>query len=153
MPTGSKLVWIYFKDRRCSTKLTTIDYFPVITHPITEYDVVQETLKYAEEATKEVNQKYVMTTYDLGVCMKAFPIIWNEPRKYKKHIIMIGSSHILCAYMKMIGNKMQGTGLSDILLESELVLWLFGWCTKRKELCKSLELPQSDAGILRKTPV
>ena len=34
---------------------------------------------------------------------------------------MIGSFHILCAYMKMIGNKMQGTGLSDILLESELM--------------------------------
>ena len=34
---------------------------------------------------------------------------------------MIGSFHILCAYMKMIGNKMQGTGLSDILVESELM--------------------------------
>ena len=52
-------------------KLTTIDYFPVIPHPITEYATVQETLNYAEEATKEVNQKYVITTYDLGVCMKA----------------------------------------------------------------------------------
>ena len=102
-------------------KLTTIDYFPVIPHPITEYATVQETLKYAEEATKEVNQKYVITTYDLGVCMKAFPIIWNEPRKYKNHIIMIGTFHILCTYMKMIGNKIQGTGLSDILLESELM--------------------------------
>ena len=44
-----------------------------------------------------------------------------EPRKYKNHIIMIGSFHILGAYMKMIGNKMQGTGLSDILLESEFM--------------------------------
>ena len=102
-------------------KLTTIDYFPVILHPITEYATVHETLKYAEEATKEVNQKYVITTYDLDVHMKAFPIIWNEPRKYKNHIIMIGSFHILGAYMKMIGNKMQGTGLSDILLESEFM--------------------------------
>ena len=102
-------------------RLTTIDYFPVIPHPITEYATMRETLKYAEDATKEVNQKYVITTYDLGVCMKAFPIIWNEPVKYKNHIIMIGSFHILCAYMKMIGNKMCGTGLSDILLESELM--------------------------------
>ena len=53
--------------------------------------------------------------------MKVFPIIWNELVKYKNHIIMIGSFHILCAYMKMIGNKMRGTGLSDILLESELM--------------------------------
>ena len=101
-------------------RLTTIDYFPVIPHPITEYATVQETLKYAEEATEEVNQKYVITTYDLGVCMKAFPIIWSESRKYKTHIIMMGSFHILCVYMKMIGNKMQGTGLSDIIREFEL---------------------------------
>ena len=74
-------------------------YVPVVPHPITEYATVQETLKYAEEATKEVNQKYVKTTYNLGVCMKAFPIIWNEPQKYKNHLIM-----------KMIENKMQGTG-------------------------------------------
>ena len=102
-------------------KITTIDYFPIIPHPITEYAIVQETLKYAEEATKEANRKYVMATYDLVVCMKTFPIIWNEPRKYKNHIIMIGSFHILCAYMNMIGDKMQGAGLSDILLESELM--------------------------------
>ena len=68
-------------------RLTTIDYFPVIPHLITEYATVQETLKYAEDATKDVNQKYVITTYDLGVCMKAFPIILNEPVKYKNHII------------------------------------------------------------------
>ena len=61
-------------------RLTTIDYFPLILHLITEYATVRETLKYAEDATKEVNQKYVITTYDLGVCMKAFSIIWNEPR-------------------------------------------------------------------------
>ena len=54
-----------------------------------------------------MNQKYVITTYDLGVCMKAF--IWNESRKYKNHIIMMGSFHIL-----------QG-GLSDIIRESELM--------------------------------
>ena len=66
-------------------KLTTTDYFLVIPHPITEYATVQETLKYAEEATKEMNQKYVITTYNLSVCMKAFSIISNEPRTYKNH--------------------------------------------------------------------
>ena len=130
-------------------KLTTIDYFLVIPHLITEYATTQETLKYAVETTKEVNQKYVITIYDLGVCVKAFPIIWNEPRKYKNHIIMIGSFHVLCTYMKIIGNKMQGIGLSDTLLEFELM----SCGSKQKKLCTSLELPQSDAGIFRKTPV
>ena len=36
---------------------TTIDYYPVINCPITEYKAVQECLRYSEEATKEVGQR------------------------------------------------------------------------------------------------
>ena len=34
---------------------------------------------------------------------------------------MIGTFHVVCAYFKMIGKKMEGTGLSDILLEAGLI--------------------------------
>ena len=100
--------------------LTSIDYYPVINHPITEYRTVQECLRYAEEASKEVGQKYVITTFDLGVCMKAYPLVWNNPQKYKNHIILIGTFHLVCAYLKMVGKKMAGSGLSDVLLEAGL---------------------------------
>jgi len=48
------------------TKLTTIDYYPVINHPITDYKTVQKCLRVAQEATEEVGQSYVITTFDLG---------------------------------------------------------------------------------------
>lgn len=103
------------------TKLTTIDYYPVINHPITEYRTVQECLRYAEEATKEVGQEYVVTTFDLGVCMKALPLIWNNTARYEKHIIMIGTFHLICAYLRMVGKKMAGSGLSEVMLEAGLI--------------------------------
>ncbi|MCG7882443.1 MAG: hypothetical protein JAY96_12745 [Candidatus Thiodiazotropha endolucinida] len=103
------------------TILTTIDYYPVINRPITEYKTVQECLRYAEEASKEVGQTYVITTFDLGVCMKAFPLIWNNPQKYANHIVMIGTFHLVCAYLKMLGKKMAGSGLSDVMLEAGLI--------------------------------
>ena len=62
--------------------LTTTDYYPVTSHPITEYKTVQEVLRYSEEATHEVGQEYIITTFDLGVCMKAYPIIWNSTLNY-----------------------------------------------------------------------
>jgi hypothetical protein len=34
---------------------------------------------------------------------------------------MIGTFHVVCVYFKMIGKKMEGTGLSDILLETGLI--------------------------------
>ncbi len=103
------------------SRLTTLDYYPVINQPITDYKTVQECLRYAEEGTKEVGQKYVITTFDLGVCMKAYPLVWNHTVRYKDHIILIGTFHLACAYMRVMGLKMEGSGLSDVLLEAGLI--------------------------------
>jgi hypothetical protein len=79
-------------------RLKIIDYYPVINQPITDNKAVQECLRYSEQGAKEVGQKYVVTTFDLGVCMKAYPIIWNQPNKFEDHIIMIGIFHTVCVY-------------------------------------------------------
>ena len=52
--------------------------------------------------------------------MKAYPLIWNEPERYKKHIVLIGTFHLVCAYMKATG-KMAGSGLSEVFFEAGLV--------------------------------
>ena len=52
--------------------------------------------------------------------MKALSSIWNDPDKYKNHIVMVGTFHLVCAYFKMVGKKMTGSGLS-VLLEPELI--------------------------------
>jgi hypothetical protein len=90
-------------------------------HPITDNTAVQECLHYSEEASKEVGQHYVITTFDLGACMKAYPLVWNSARRYEDHIIMIGTFHLACGYLKMLGKKMDGTGLADILLKAGLI--------------------------------
>ena len=79
--------------------LTTIDYYPYINHPLTEWQ-----------------------TFDLGVCMEAYPNIWNNHWQYKNTIIMICTFHIFCWYFKMVvGMKMEGSRLSVILMESNFV--------------------------------
>ena len=95
-------------------RLTIIGYYPVIHQPITDYKTVQECLKIAEDATKEVGQEYIVITFDLGVCMKACPLVWNNPYRYNKYILLIGTFHV-------IGKKMNSCGFSDVMLEDELV--------------------------------
>ena len=92
----------------------------MINHPITGYKTVREVMKYSENPIHEVSQEYTITTFDLGVCMKAYPIIWNNPRRYSKHIVLIGKFHLVCAYLKMVGKKMAGTGFDDVLIEAGL---------------------------------
>jgi hypothetical protein len=65
------------------SRLTIIDYYSVINQPITDNKAVQEFLRYSEQGAREVGQKYVITTFDLGVCMKAYPIFWNQPKKFR----------------------------------------------------------------------
>ena len=100
---------------------TTIDNYPWIPEPITEYNVVKELLKRCEQATKEVGQLYTITTFDLGVCMKALPLICDNPVEYKKHIVLIGAFHTIMNYLNMIGHKMAGSGYAELLIEAGLV--------------------------------
>ena len=74
-------------------------------------------LRVLKNASREVGQKYAVTTFDLGLCMKAYSIIWKSSDFYDDHIVMIGSFHLICAYLKMIGKKMNESGLADVLLE------------------------------------
>uniref|UniRef100_UPI00358F9AD5 uncharacterized protein n=1 Tax=Myxine glutinosa TaxID=7769 RepID=UPI00358F9AD5 len=50
---------------------STVDYCTPIHQPITDNAVVRELLKRSEAATAEVGQRWVLNTFDLGVCMTA----------------------------------------------------------------------------------
>ena len=82
---------------------------------------LKECLRQAERATLEVGQEYVIITFDIGVYIKAYPLVLIQPEWYQQHIILIEIFYLVCAYMKMIGRKMSRSGHSDILLEAGLI--------------------------------
>lgn len=101
---------------------STIEYYTPINQPITDYEVVSELLRRSEEATSEVGQQYTINTFDLGVVMKALPLIWKFPERYNKHLILLGQFHTVMNYIGMItGHKCRGSGYAEILLEAQLV--------------------------------
>ena len=85
-------------------KLTKIDYYTSIHQPITQYETVQELLHRSEEATQAVGQTYTTNTFDLGVYMKALPLVWRHPDKYQKHISVPGPFHTEMNYIGMLTN-------------------------------------------------
>ena len=84
---------------------TSIDYCPVISYSINEFETVQEVLKMAEEATLEPGQELVITTFDLGATMKVYQVVWSQPNKYKDHLVCIGSFHTAMNYFHVIGRR------------------------------------------------
>ncbi|XP_049455367.1 uncharacterized protein LOC125902797 isoform X2 [Epinephelus fuscoguttatus] len=101
---------------------SSIDYFTPINQPSTEYSVIQELLRQSEEATAEVGQKYVLSTFDLGGCMKALPLIWKFPERYKLHVITPSAFHTGMNYMGMVtGHKFRGSGYAEVILKAGLI--------------------------------
>ena len=103
------------------TKISTIDYYTPINHPITQYETVKE-LPRQSEATLEIGQKYTINTFDLGVCIKALPLVWKYPDQYRDHIILPGPFHTCMNYIGMItDHKCRRSGYAEIILEAQLV--------------------------------
>ena len=101
---------------------STIDYFTRIIQPFTDCATAKELLRQSEEATKEAGQDYVLNTFDLGGCMKVFPMIWVDPKLYEKHIVLAGAFHTGMNYINQLtGRKMKGSGYAEILIEAGLV--------------------------------
>ena len=101
---------------------STIEYFVPIDHPFTSYATIRELLKRSELATNKVGQKYVLSTFDLGGCMKALPLIWHNPDLYQNHVVSPGSFHTVMNYLGILTNrKCSGSGYAEILVESGLV--------------------------------
>ena len=111
----STIYWrIYFINRFSARKENS--HYKTIHRPVTQYKTVQELLQQSEEATKAVNQKYTINTFDLGVCMKALPLIWTFPDKLKEHVVIPGN------FIGMLTNhKMRGSGYAEIIEETRFV--------------------------------
>ena len=91
-------------------------------HPITEYRTIQERLRQDEEGFNQVGRKYAISTFDFGKCMQAYLLVWNDPFRYDKNILLIGTFQLnCCAYFYFIEEKMKSCGFFDVLLEAKLV--------------------------------
>ena len=64
-------------------------------------------LRYAYESTTEVEQSYVSNTSELGVCMKAFPLVLNK-------------SSSMCIYEDILHAECIGHQARDDIIETQL---------------------------------
>ena len=68
------------------------EIFPFIT---LQCNTAKEKLQHSkwEKTNKTVEEEYMVNTFDLGVCMKAFHLVWKHPYQYSKYIIFPGLFH------------------------------------------------------------
>ena len=97
---------------------STVDYMVPIHRSITDNATVQQILRLSKQATKEMEQKITIITFDLAVVMKAYSIMWQNPEEYSGVLVRIGVFHTICSYLGVIGKMIAGTGFEDIVIEA-----------------------------------
>ena len=63
-------VWVLAKAH-LPKFLTIIGYYPMINAPITDLKTIQECMRCNQEGSTEAGQEHTISTFDLGVCVKA----------------------------------------------------------------------------------
>ena len=77
-----------------------------------------------------LNQETTVITVDAAIYMKAKEIQWRMPDKFKDIIIRMGGFHMALNFMAVIGKLYSGSGLKELLIESEI----YNECTDTKVL-------------------
>ena len=102
-------------------KMTKIDHYSSIYQPITQYETVWELLNRSGEATLAVAQTHTINTFDLGVYMKALPLVFQFSDKYQNHIVIPGAFRTEMNYIRALKNhKAWRFVYAEILLEAGL---------------------------------
>lgn len=107
-----------------------VSYLTPINESPTNRSVVAATLKMSEDIAKECKQPEIQVTYDLAIAKIGYQIQLDERLKaesqqiipkYKNVFIHMGGFHVEAAYFKAIGKFVDESGLTHMMVQSELL--------------------------------
>ena len=75
-------------------------------------------LEQSVKASSEAGQEYAVVTFDLAVAKKAYALIWQFSEQFSGIIVRMDVFHMICPLFGIVGMMMQGSGLSEIIIES-----------------------------------
>lgn len=99
----------------------TIGYCEVIDASPTELPTVYTLLQRSLKMADQLGQEDVIVVFDQAIYAKVLEIIWQNQEEFKRLVVRMGTFHTICAFLAAIGKRFGDGGLSDILLESEVV--------------------------------
>lgn len=103
------------KPKQVVSYLTPINLSPTNT------SVVLQTMEKSLEICDELGQSCIQVTYDLAIAKVALQIQATEGPKFDTLFIHLGPFHIMMSYFKAIGKFIADCGLSNIMVQSNLL--------------------------------
>lgn len=103
-----------------NSKIQKIEYLLQINDSPTDLKVVKEAMRRSLVIADECGKEYFNVTYDLNMAKYAMRIQAAED-EFKRLFIQFGTFHIFLAYFKAIGKFVDGSGLTNMLIDSQII--------------------------------
>ena len=124
-------MWLGFnvKNSLDRSPMQIVEYLPPINMSPTSYSVIHETMMYAKNIAEECGQSQIIATYDLAIAKMANQIKISKSldtnldtaEKFDNLFINLGAFHTEVAFFKALGKVIDGSGIVDILVSSQVL--------------------------------
>ena len=125
--------WAGFNAALCSQSIPStskIGYLPVINAPSTQLSTCKKVLDMAVNISQQTKQQDIVVVADQAIYAKLQEILWHDQVKnaehperaeFKRVVARMGTFHIICTLLAIIGKRYGDAGLRDILVEANIV--------------------------------
>ena len=98
---------------------TSIGYYQMISEPPTDWNVVYKVMIRTMRMLELLGQEYTVLTLDEGIYRIAQSTKFRNPAEFRSLVVRLAGFHRLFNFLGIIGNRMRGSGIEDILVEPE----------------------------------
>ena len=118
-----KASWTAFNQTLIADDLemTTVGYMPIIQAPAHEIDTLNTAVNRCMYISAQLGQEYTVITVDQALYPKLMELKWTIPQYREKLIPRLGGLHTSMAFLNVIGQHMQCSGLAEAWVESGLL--------------------------------
>ena len=98
-----------------------VGYWQLIDASPTELSTVYTLLKKSVQMAVQLGLADTVVVLDQAIYAKALDVVWKQPEEFKSVVLRMGSFHIACVFLAVIGKRFGDSGLRDLLIESRIV--------------------------------
>ena len=100
---------------------SVVGYCQLIDASPTDLSTVYTLLKKSVEMAAQLGIHDTVVVVDQAIYAKALEVVWKQKEEFRSVVLRMGSFHIICTFLSVLGKRFGESGLQDLLIESRLV--------------------------------
>ena len=100
--------------------MMTVGYMPIIQAPAHQLDTLHTVVLRCKHIARQLGQQHVVITVNEALFWRVMEFKWAKPEYQDFLIVRLGGLHIAMNFLQIIGKHVQGSGLLEAWIESNI---------------------------------